>query len=124
MTGLENRDKILVSIAHLCILIKIPGLFLAFSIFYLNNEKSQFFIRGVRQAIGLQLIVTAFSCIYYIMAMFGFVSRFDGRSFNSLQLGFSIMYVTVIIFAIYAASRAYKGVYYRYPIIGRFIEKH
>jgi len=124
MTDLENRDKMLVSIAHLCILIKIPGLFLALSIFFLNNEKSKFFIRGVRQAIGLQLIVTAFSCIHFVMEIFGFVSRFDGRSFNSLEMGFSIIYTIVITLALYAAFRAYKGVYFRYPIIGRFIETY
>lgn len=124
MTDIEYRDKILVSIAHLCILIKIPGLFLALAIYFLNNEQSQFFIRGVRQAIGLQLTVTAFIFVYKAMAMFGFLSSFDGRSFNSLEMGFSIMYIIVIAFAIYAASRSYKGFDYRYPIIGRFIEMH
>ncbi len=42
MTGLEQRDKILVSIAHLCILIKIPGLFLAIAIFFLIMKNHSF----------------------------------------------------------------------------------
>ncbi|MEL7568159.1 MAG: DUF4870 domain-containing protein [Dehalobacterium sp.] len=124
MTALEHRDKVLVSIAHLCILIQIPGLFLALAIYFLNNEKSQFFTRGVRQAIGLQLTVTVFIFIYRAMVIFGLILLYDGRSFNLLQMGFSILYIIAIIFAIYAASRSYKGFDYRYPIIGSFFEIH
>ncbi len=68
--------------------------------------------------------MTAILCIYYVMAMFGFVSHYDGKSFNSLQLGFLIMYFIVIVLAVYAAYKSYKGFDYRYPIIGRFIETH
>lgn len=114
---MKDKYKSLVSIAHLCILISFPGLLLALTIYFLEKDNSEFIKRGVKQAIGLQSIVAACILIYRTGRIFG-LFNLSGL----LNLGFPFAYAVIAATAIYAAHKSYKGIYYRYPLIGKFIE--
>ncbi|WP_214659243.1 DUF4870 domain-containing protein [Candidatus Formimonas warabiya] len=121
---METKERALVSIAHLCILINFPGLFIAFVIYFLEKDNSCFVKKGVKQAVGLQLIVCAFLFIFKTVRFFGLFSISFGRTSSLLALGLSVIYGAIALMAIYAAFMSYKGNDYRYPLIGKFIDNY
>ncbi|MDD4048521.1 MAG: DUF4870 domain-containing protein [Clostridia bacterium] len=124
MLDLHDKEKAIVCIAHLCILINLPGLFLALAIYFMENGKSEFIKKGLEQAIGLQLLVTFFIVVFRTGKLFGLFIYNPSSSMELFASVSLVVYIFLLITAIYAAYKSYKGVEYQYPLIGKIIAKY
>jgi len=115
---LKDKEKALTGIAHLCILFQFVGLAITFVIYFLEKDSSDFIRKGVKQAIGLQVLVSIFALVYRLAILFGFTGS---RTIFSAVGVFWLLYLLAIGFALYAAVKSFKGSYYEYPLINRFI---
>ena len=116
---LKNKEIALTGIAHLCILFQFVGLVIAFVIYYMEKDSSDFIRKGVKQAIGLQVLISIFILAYKTVLLF--YGSVIVRAYI-LRGAILLLYLAVIGLALYAAFNFFKGRYYQYPLVGRLIQ--
>jgi uncharacterized protein len=133
-------ERLLAALAHASALLSTAGLIVPLIIWLTQKERSRFVAVQSLQALVFQasfqlLWLLIFGCYFlFFMGTITSIMIFPENQIPIypgmiLPLHFSVMAVGLIgglgflVYAIFAAAEAYQGRNFRYPVIGRYVEK-
>ncbi len=123
----NSEDKILAGISHLGIVTGWVGLVIALVIYLIRKDQSSFVKRCAKQAMGYQIctlvIMQVLILIFGGSVVLGIISS---KLVTMSTLGFLFVKTVnlgLCALGIWGAIKTFLGEYFRYPVIGGFIDQ-
>ena len=91
-------------------------------LFFMKKDDKLVRFHALQSMLFTVVMLVVFLVLFILGTIIGIVTL--GIGFILMALGFPLIGLAVFVYMLYVTYKAYKGEYYKIPMIGNFAEKH